>query len=56
MSKCKSCIGRYEYKTSLSCRYCKYNTEPYLGRDESKMIKDGYRYVPPKDTNDNIPF
>jgi hypothetical protein len=27
-NKCKSCIGRYEYKTATPCRYCKWNKEP----------------------------
>lgn len=40
--KCKSCIGKLEYKTSLPWRYCKYNNEKYFGRDETKMTQDHY--------------
>ena len=41
-AKCKTCIGRLEYKTSIPCRYCKHNKEPYWGRDEAKMINNSY--------------
>lgn len=43
--KCKTCIGKLEYRTSNSCRYCKYNNENYFGRDDSKMIQDNYKFV-----------
>ena len=43
--KCRSCIGRLEYKTSIPCRYCKWNTEQYWGRDESRMVEDHYRLL-----------
>ena len=46
-NKCKSCIGRLEYKTAIPCRYCRWNKEPYWGRRESKMIEDHYRFVDP---------
>lgn len=54
-SKCKTCIGKYEYKTSCTCRYCKWNKEPYWGRQESKMIQDNYRYVK-EDKDSKIPY
>jgi hypothetical protein len=38
--KCRTCIGKYEYKTQGKCRYCKRNTEDYWGKDETKMTED----------------
>lgn len=52
--KCTTCIGKYEYKTGGKCRYCKWNTEDYWGRKESKMIEDNYKYV--DDKNSDLPF
>ena len=55
IKKCSICISKYDYKTSSSCRYCRWNKEDYWDRDETKMIQDNYRYT--KDNKDsNIPF
>jgi len=54
--KCKTCLGRLDWKTGIPCRYCKYNTAPYWGRDESKMTKDSYVYAPPRPVDSDIPY
>ena len=54
-NKCKTCIGRLEYRTSPSCKYCRYNRENYYGRNELKMIQDNYKYVG-INNNDKLPF
>jgi hypothetical protein len=54
-NKCGTCICKYEYKTAIPCRYCKWNTVYYFGRNESKMIDDNYKYVK-EDKNSNIPY
>lgn len=53
--KCSTCIGKYEYKTAIPCRYCKWNKEHYWGRNESKMVNDNYKYVVQSE-NGNIPY
>ena len=54
-NKCKTCIGKYECKTSYPCLYCKWNKEQYFGRDERNMINDNYRYVE-EEENSDIPY
>ena len=51
---CSTCIGKFEYKSQGKCRYCKRNTEDYLGRDESKMHQDNYKHA--DDSGSNLPF
>jgi hypothetical protein len=56
LSKCTTCVGKLEYKTAIPCRYCKWNIEPYWGRDETKMTKDYYKQVKQATKADNIPY
>jgi hypothetical protein len=54
-SKCSSCIRKYDYKTAIPCRYCKWNTEDYFGKNESKMVNDNYIHIE-DDKNSEVPF
>lgn len=53
--KCRTCICKYEYKTTGPCKYCKHNSNHYWGREESKMIQDNHVYVGNDDVSD-IPY
>lgn len=58
ISKCESCIGRYEHKTSGNCRYCIWNSErhKYLFRDKNREDMDYYTYVEDCGKHLNIPL
>lgn len=58
MSRCISCIGRYEHKTAGKCRYCVWNGERqrYVFRDSNREDKDYYKYAKDWDKETDIPY